>query len=209
MSVIAEFTVPAEQFALSETLAEVPEMVVEVERVVAHEPDRIMPYFWTSGGDAEEFEAAAADDPSVEDLTKLDDLDEAILYRANWVQNIESVVYAYTETGAVLLSATGRDGQWELELRFDAEDDVMRFKEYMNENDLSMDLTRLYHPSSPTSESVLPYAHRDPTRNGPRGASIGVLRDPPRDETERAGRGVGDIVASALEAVSTCSPGPG
>jgi predicted DNA binding protein len=153
MSVIAEFTVPAEQFALSETLAEVPEMVVEVERVVAHEPDRIMPYFWTSGGDAEEFEAAAADDPSVEDLTKLDDLDEAILYRANWVQNIESVVYAYTETGAVLLSATGRDGQWELELRFDAEDDVMRFKEYMNENDLSMDLTRLYHPSSPTSES--------------------------------------------------------
>lgn len=153
MSIIAEFTVPTEEFALFRTLSEVPEMIVEVERVVAHEPDRIMPYFWTSGGDVEEFEAAAKDDPSVEDLTRLDDLDEAVLYRASWVQNIESVVHAYTETGAVLLKATGRDGQWELELRFDTEDDVIQFKESMDENDLSMDLTRLYHPSSSTSES--------------------------------------------------------
>lgn len=153
MSTIAEFTVPADQFALSETLSAVPEMVVEVERVVAHEPDRIMPYFWTSGGDDEAFEAAAADDPSVEDLTKLDELEETTLYRANWVRNVEVVVYAYTETGAILLDATGRDDQWELQLRFDTEDDVTRFKEQMDETELSMDLTRLYQSSSPTAES--------------------------------------------------------
>ncbi len=153
MSVIAEFTVPAEQFALYETLCEVPEMIVEVERVVAHEPDRLMPYFWTSNGDIEGFETAVESDPSIEDLTKLDELDEAVLYRANWVQDVEAVVYAYTETGAVLLDATGRDEQWELELRFDAEDDLSQFSSYMDENDLTMDLDRLYHPSRPTSES--------------------------------------------------------
>lgn len=83
MSLIAEFTVAAEQFVLYETLCEVPEMIVEIERVIAHEPDRLMPYFWTSNGDNQKFEAAAENDPSVEGLTKLDELDGAVLYRAN------------------------------------------------------------------------------------------------------------------------------
>lgn len=153
MSIIAEFTVPAEQFALYETLCQAPGMVVEVERVVTHGPDQIMPYFWTAGGDREAFETAARDDPSVEDLTKVDELDTAVLYRAKWIQDVESVVYAYTETGAVLLDATGRDERWELQLRFDAEDELTRFKDYIDDNDLVLDLTRLYHPSSPTTES--------------------------------------------------------
>lgn len=153
MSIIAEITVPSDEFALYETLCEVPGMIVEVERVVAHEPDRIMPYFWTSGGSHSAFETAAKQDPSVEDLTQLDEFEEAILYRANWVQNVESVVYAYTETGAVLLDATGRDKQWELQLRFDTQDDLTQFKEYIEETELTLDLNRLYNPSSPTAES--------------------------------------------------------
>lgn len=153
MSIITELTVPAEQFALYETLCEVPGMIVEVERIVAYEPDGIMPYFWVSNGDIERFETAIENDPSIEDLTKLDELDEAVLYRANWIQNIECVVYTYTETGGVLLDATGRDDQWELKLRFDTEDDLSQFSSYMDENDLTMDLNRLYRPSRPTSES--------------------------------------------------------
>lgn len=153
MSVIAEFTVPSDQFALYETLSTVPEMIVEVERLVAHGPDRIMPYFWTSDGNHEEFEAAARDDPSVEGLTKLDVLKEAVLYRANWIQDVESVIYAYTETGAILLDATGRNERWELQLRFDSEADITQFSEYIDEQELAFDLSRLYHPSQPTSES--------------------------------------------------------
>lgn len=153
MSVIAEFTVPSNQFALYETLSTVPEMIVEVERLVAHGPDRIMPYFWTSGANHEDFEAAARDDPSVEDLTKLDVLEEAVLYRANWIQDVESVIYAYTETGAILLDATGRNEQWELQLRFDSETNVTQFSNYIDDQELALDLSRLYHPSQPTSES--------------------------------------------------------
>lgn len=153
MSVIAEFTVPAEEFALYETLCAVPEMTVEVERVVAHDPDRIMPYFWTSGGDSEEFETAARNDPSVEDLVRVDTLDDAVLYRATWIRNVESVIYAYTESEAVLLEATGRDDRWRIQLRFDEEADVAGFNEYLTGNDFAIDLQRLYHPSHPTSES--------------------------------------------------------
>lgn len=179
MSLIAEFTVPAEQFVLYETLCEVPEMIVEIERVIAHEPDRLMPYFWTSNGDNQKFEAAAENDPSVEGLTKLDELDGAVLYRANWVQGVEAVVHAYTKTGAVLIDATGRNDQWELQLRFDTEDDVIRFKSYLDESDLSMDLDRLYQPSRPTSESspTLTETQRETIRAGLRSGYYEIPRE--------------------------------
>lgn len=45
MSLVATFTVLAEEFALYETLCEVPETTVEVKRVVAHEAGWIVPYF--------------------------------------------------------------------------------------------------------------------------------------------------------------------
>lgn len=95
MSIIAEFTVPADRFALYETLSITPGMIVEVERVATHGPDQIMPYFWTSGGDHEEFEAAAKNDPSIEEITKLDELEDAVLYRANWIQDVDGRLHVY------------------------------------------------------------------------------------------------------------------
>jgi predicted DNA binding protein len=153
MSIIVELTVPAEQFALYETLSVAPEMSVEVERVIAHGPDQIMPYFWTSGGDYEQFDTAAEDDPSIANLERLHEVENAVLYRADWIQHVESVAYAYIETEARLLEATGRNDQWELHLRFDTEEDVTQFNDYLNENDLEIDLNRLYEPSHPSSEA--------------------------------------------------------
>lgn len=149
MSVIAEFTVPAEEFALTQTLATVPEMIVEVERVVAHSEGRVMPFFWIRGGDYSTFETAIHDDPSVQNVTRLDQLDEGTLYRAEWTQNISSIVYAYIEIGATIIEATGRADAWELRMRFDDEDLLSDFQEYCIANGISFTLNRLYHPSEP------------------------------------------------------------
>lgn len=151
--IITELTIPAEQFALDETLSTVPKMVVDVERVVAHTPTGIMPYFWIAGTDHEEFERAAKIDPSIEELTRIDEFEEVALYRAKWVQNVECVVYTYTEPGATLLDVTGRDEHWELRLRFDDEDDLTQFRNYVSENELSANVQRLYRPSCPPSRS--------------------------------------------------------
>ena len=155
MSVIVECTVPTERFALAETLDEIPGMLIEIERLVAEGPDRIMPYFWASRGDHNAFEAAARNDPSVENLVKLDEFNKAVLYRAVWVQDVETVAYAYTETGAVLLTAIGHEKEWELHLRFDDENAVSKFSEYVHDNDFEIDITRLYRPSRPFSKSQL------------------------------------------------------
>jgi len=149
MSVIAEFTVPADAFALSETLNVAPEMIIDIERVVAHDENRVMPYFWVRGGDHTAFETAVTDDPTVQNVTKLDEYEDGTLYRAEWTQNIESIVYAYLETGATIVEATGRADTWELRMRFDDEQRVTDFRDYCKQNDIPFELNRLYYPTEP------------------------------------------------------------
>ena len=153
MSVIAEFTVPSDDFALHHALTAAPEMVVEIERVVATMGDRIMPYFWVSGGDQSDFEDAFRDDPSVQNTTFVDAVDRSVLYRAEWTENIQSIVYAYVDIGATILQATGRDEQWELQLRFDDHEKVSEFQNYCDENDISFELTRLYELEQPMASA--------------------------------------------------------
>jgi hypothetical protein len=154
MSLVAEFTVPAEEFALYETLREVRESTVEVERVVAHEAGWIVPYFWVSGGEYAAFEPAAADDPSIENLVRLDEVEGAALYRGEWIEDVETVAYAFTQAGAALLDATGRDGRWRLQLRFDERADCSRFRTHVAADGMSVDLHRLYSPTQPRSSGT-------------------------------------------------------
>lgn len=187
MSTIIEFTVPAEEFALYETLCVVPETTVVVERVVAHADDRIVPYFWTSGGDQEGFERAAHEDPSVAELAKLDQRDGAALYRAEWIEDVETVAYAYTQAGATLLTASGKDGRWELQLRFDDEGSSSSFQRYLEESDRNVDVHRLYKPTQPQmggqpgltdlQHDTLVTALRAGYYDVPRSLSMGELAD--------------------------------
>lgn len=153
MSIIAEFDIPSEEFALYETLVAVPEMIVEVERVVAHESDRIMPLFWTRGDSHADFEDAAADDPSVESITKLDESNDAVLYRATWVRNVETVAYAYTETGATIIEATGQNERWNVQMRFDDEASLSTFRRYLDESGYQFDLNAIYRQHRPMTDS--------------------------------------------------------
>lgn len=75
MSLFGEFHVSSERLALHDTLTTVPDTIVEIERVAATD-ELLTPYFWVSGGDAEDFEEAARQDPTVEDLRRLDQFDE-------------------------------------------------------------------------------------------------------------------------------------
>lgn len=187
MSIIAEFTVPSEEFALAATLEAAPEMIVEIERVVAHTDERIMPFFWIRDGDYEEFEATVGDDPSVRDVTPLDEFDDGHLYRAEWTQNIESLVYAYLDIGATILEATGRADQWELQMRFHDSNALAEFRDYCAENDITYELTRLYQPSepmaggqyelSPKQHDALMKALEEGYFDVPRSVTMGELAD--------------------------------
>src|SRR6056297_168581 len=121
MSLFGEFQVPVHAFALHETLTGLPVARIEVERVVATE-STLTPYFWVSAVNCEAFEDAAAADPSVQRLRRLDTFEEATLYRATWTENVESIVYLSTRINAVILEAIGTVDHWRLQMRFDSHD---------------------------------------------------------------------------------------
>lgn len=153
MSVIAEFTVDSDDFALHHALTAAPDMIVEIERVVATMEDRIMPYFWVSGGDQADFEDAFNDDPSITNTTRVDAIEDAVLYRGEWTENVETIVYAYVDIGATILQATGRDEQWELQMRFDTRDEVSEFQSYCEDHDISFELTKIYEQEQPMASA--------------------------------------------------------
>lgn len=153
MSVIAEFSVSSDDFALHHALTAAPDMVVDIERVVATMEDRVMPYFWVSGGDQTEFEDAFLDDDSVTNITKIEALDDAQLYRAEWTKNIETIVYAYVDIGATILNAIGRNGAWELKMRFDDRSNLQEFQEYCDEKEISFELNRLIDEEHPMASA--------------------------------------------------------
>ncbi|MCL9812257.1 bacterio-opsin activator domain-containing protein [Natranaeroarchaeum aerophilus] len=148
MSVLGEFTVPASALAMQQALAKVPEITVEIERIVAHESGTLTPYFWVIGGDMERFKSALEDDPSVMEATRIDILEDETLYRAVWPDNVESVGQAYLEAGATILEASGRNQRWELRLRFDSQGNLSTFHEYCEKNDIPLNVNKIYNPTT-------------------------------------------------------------
>jgi len=148
MSLFGEFQVPVYAFALHETLTALPAARIEVERVVATE-SLLTPYFWVSTVDFEAFETAVDADPSVRELRQLDIFEEAALYRAEWTDNVESVVYAYTQIGGVVLEAVGTTDSWRFQMRFDNHDQLRGFQQYCADTDLEFELLRLHELSQP------------------------------------------------------------
>ncbi|GAB3672188.1 helix-turn-helix domain-containing protein [Halopiger thermotolerans] len=153
MSIIAEFSVNSDDLALNHALTEAPHMVVEIEQVVATMEDKVMPYFWVSGGDHDEFEAAFENDETVTNVAPIDEVDDARLYRAEWTQNVESIVYAYVELGATILQAIGRDENWELRMRFDDRESLSKFQTYCEDNGIAFDLNRIQDQEQPMASA--------------------------------------------------------
>ncbi|WP_247729169.1 bacterio-opsin activator domain-containing protein [Halovivax limisalsi] len=148
MSLFGEFHVPSAAFALHKTLTALPEMAIEIERVVVTD-EVLTPYFWVSGVRPSQFERAAGEDPTIEDVDKLDEFQDSALYRASWTNRVQSVLYVYTDLDAVILEAVGTDERWELRIRFDERDQLQVFQEYCQENRIAFSLQQLSELSQP------------------------------------------------------------
>lgn len=152
MSLFGEFHIPAEEFALNYTLDQLPEMEVEIERVVATD-ELLTPYFWVTGGDFDAFEAVIENDPSIRDLRRLDDFERSTLFRADWTENIDTIVYAYTQVGGTVLEASGQYDEWNLCMRFDTYENLHRFQDYCNEQEIPFQLGQLHELTQPRTGS--------------------------------------------------------
>jgi predicted DNA binding protein len=158
MSVVAEFTIGAEEFLLGRLVADRPGVTIELERVVPA-AKRVMPYVWGHGSDLERFEADLEADPNVRSVRVLDRLDESVLYRIEWEDPVRELVSGIAETDASILEARGGD-EWTFRIRFEASAGLAAFHEFCRDNDIAYTLNRVYALPDPVLE--YPYGLTEP-----------------------------------------------
>lgn len=143
---VVEVNIPTSQFALRQTLSEIPHIEFEIERAVAHSSDRVMPFVWVSGNDTdrEKFEEIISDDSSLDLYELIADPDDEWLYQMEWISEIETLVQILVEEEGTILAATGTDEGWNLRILFPDRDALSRTFDYCQDNGFTLDVRNIY-----------------------------------------------------------------
>lgn len=144
MSTIANVAIPTTEFALRETFEELPDLTLDVERVVAHENDHITPYVWMVTDDPDRLEDVLERDPSVEGATLLETYEGEALGRMNWRNDIESLEFVLVEEEATILNARGHRDGWEFRILFPERDSLSRTHDFCDDHELSFDILSIH-----------------------------------------------------------------
>lgn len=147
MGTMTEVTLPADEFALHETFRAVPSLNVEVQRVVAHSSDHLMPFLWVTADDFDALHESFEADSSVDALSRLSAFDDERLYRMSWVSNVALVAHALLEQDATVLSAVGTGDAWHLRLFFPDRPALQRTHEFAQTEGWSMNVDAIYEMS--------------------------------------------------------------
>lgn len=154
MSIVAEFTIAANQFLLGRVLRTEAGVDVEIERVVPASR-KVMPYVWVSGGDRSAFEDGVRSSDEVRQLLHLDTIGERSLYRIDWDETVESLIYGMVETDATILEAHGSEN-WLFKIRFNNHESLSAFSDYCREHDITLNVRRV-HNLTVAEEADEPY----------------------------------------------------
>lgn len=128
MSTYATFTTDAVSFPLGALLEAVPGATLEVERVVPTDTGAI-PYVWIQGAPAEDLRRALDGVEWIDGHHLVDELDDTILVRVDWVEDVDGLFTALDDPALTLLSLTGDDGRLELEVRGEQSTTIRRFQD--------------------------------------------------------------------------------
>lgn len=186
MSIVADFTVPAKSFALSQALTAEPDMTVEGERQATHSSEWALPFLWASGGDFETFHEAMQDDPTVANVTVIEESDDSILYQIEWSDEIINIIDEIINQHASILRAKGHGETWRLHLRFAEDKHVSSFQKHFSKQGRTFTVNKLSRPTAPrqrehgltaTQRDTLATALHEGYFNVPRDLTIDELAD--------------------------------
>lgn len=124
MSTIVKASLPAEQFALAETFATVPDAEFDAVRLTSRGPERVVPLLWVTDVDADRAGSAMAADPSTTDVELVSRRNHDSLFRVRWTARVRFVTHILVEENGAVVSAHGADGEWTFRILFPERDDV-------------------------------------------------------------------------------------
>jgi len=149
MSVIATVVVPAEDFALGAALSHNPGIRIELERVIPV-GSTFIPYFWASDDSVEAIERTLSAEAAIESFNVVDTVDGDALVRVEWVEDVDGLLDALSDTGGTILEAVGEHDAWTFNLRFVDHDDLTAFYRECAPRGISLDLQSVHNPGLPT-----------------------------------------------------------
>ncbi|WP_137284507.1 helix-turn-helix domain-containing protein [Halorussus salinisoli] len=209
MVVITDITVPADQFALGRLFDEYPEIEIELERIVPLQTG-VIPLFWVDHDDRAVVEETLRADPLTESAKCLTQTDGRYLFEIRWSQEIDSIIQPLIDTHADVLRAEGTIDAWEFRLQFNDRNHLTDFREQCLENDIQIELRRLYNPNLPAEESTLTDEQYDIISTAythgywsvPRGVTLGELANltgiSDNAASQRLRRGLNAVVGEFL-----------
>ncbi|ADD04458.1 HTH-10 family transcription regulator [Natrialba magadii ATCC 43099] len=149
MSVIAEFTLPADAFALGDTFDRIGEATIEVERLATHSREWIMPFLWVSDCDIDAMAAALESDSSIEEFELLDQKEDIAYLNVHWTEPVQQLVDEIVNQHGIIQEAQATDGRWFLKLKFVSQTAVKGFQRYFQEKEYTFELQRIYDGTAP------------------------------------------------------------
>ena len=156
MATEATFTVPSDQFPLGTVFHQLPNVQIELERLVPAQ-DVVIPYFWVRGTEIDDIESAFTEHPGVKGIRLVDSVGDEYLLRVEWARDYDDVLTVLAETEVPLIGATGTDQQWTFEIRGDERSDIAAFQRRCQELNIPITLTELHAltPIETTTEAGL------------------------------------------------------
>ena len=149
MSVVGDFSIPSNAFALEHALSTVPEMAIEADHLASHSPQEVFPFLWASGGDSDRFMEALEDDSTVDTAEIAEDTGDDVMYRLTWIDGFCDLIHEMVDHHAAIVNATAHQDEWMLRLRFAEEEMVSSFQHHFREKGHTFEVHQLVHPSEP------------------------------------------------------------
>lgn len=210
MSLVAEFTIPAEALPGGETLVEIPDMRVEVERVVPTQ-ELALPFFWVWGPNPEKFMERAVQEPNITDIHLLDRVEEGALFRAEWSPEAE-IIQRIKRLNVTIIETIGTSEHWRFEVRTQEQEALSEFQELFQQMGISIHVNQLYdyaefvegnNPQlTPEQRETMIAAYREGYFDSPRRITQAELGErfsiTHRAVSERLRRGIRNIISSTL-----------
>ena len=142
MSIIAEFTIPAEALPGGDILVEMPETVLELERIVPTK-ETAFPFFWVWSDAVKTFMKHARDEEKIAAIEVLDTVEQGALVRATWTPGAD-LVHAIKALNATILEAKATAEEWFFRIRTDEQEAVSTFQDIFTSHEIPVTLNRIY-----------------------------------------------------------------
>ncbi|WP_122089497.1 helix-turn-helix domain-containing protein [Halalkalicoccus subterraneus] len=216
MSTVIEFTVPAEDCALGRALGDDPSASLELDRIVPTD-DTVMPFFWVWNRDPEAFLATASDEPAIEAVSVVEQVDGGALLSAHWNREEAGTLFAIARSEGALLDARVTNRTWRFEVRFADAAATAAFRQFCADRDVSLSIERVATASPRDDDYGLTAEQREALATAyergyfaePRGATLEDIADAigisPRAVAGRLRRGQ----ATLLEHTGLLTPSEG